>query len=133
MFGEKRSPNGIKTKNNGIDFSTNVGEICYSVAEGEVSAIALVGIGKAVIINHGGFYTVYSGLENISVKKGDRVGLKQKIGVVVTSKTTLKTILHFEISLGVINSTNFSASCPVTSTCLSPATSHNVTSFTSDQ
>ena len=102
LFGEKRSPKGIKTKNNGIDFSTNVGEICYSVAEGEVSAIALVGIGKAVIINHGGFYTVYSGLENISVKKGDKVGLKQKIGVVVTSKTTLKTILHFEIWKGKI-------------------------------
>ena len=42
-------------------------------------------------------------------------------------------ILHLETSLGVIYSTNFSASFPVISTCLSPATSHNVTSFTKDQ
>ena len=54
-------------------------------------------MGKAVIINHGSYRTVYSNLNDVFVEQGQQIDTKQMIGIVLTSKQTGKTEAHFEI------------------------------------
>jgi len=92
---------GIETKNNGIDFSTEPGQKCRVVFDGVISRIFFIkGKGKAVLVNHGNYFTVYSGLQNVIVKPGEKVISKQKIGTIITSEVTKETQLHFEIWKG---------------------------------
>ena len=92
---------GVETVNNGIDFSTEQGQICRSVFEGEIARIFFIkGKGKAVLISHGKYFSVYSGLKEVVVKKGQKVIAKEKLGTVVTSESDQQTILHFEIWKG---------------------------------
>ena len=55
------------------------------------------GANITVLIQHGDYITVYSNLESVSVKKGDKVKTKQTIGNVAKSATAGKTILKFYI------------------------------------
>jgi septal ring factor EnvC (AmiA/AmiB activator) len=92
---------GIETKNNGIDFSTDPNQNCRVIFDGTISRIFFIkGKGKAVLVNHGNYFTVYSGLQNVIVKSGDKVISKQKLGTIITSEITKETQLHFEIWKG---------------------------------
>ena len=92
---------GIETKNNGVNFLTEPGQFARAVFKGKVSRIFMVGSqGKAILINHGDFYTVYSGLKDVVVSVGEMLDSKQNIGTVITSETTKKTELHFELWKG---------------------------------
>ena len=98
---KNKAISGVETKNNGIDFSTDPGQNCRVIFDGKISRIFFIkGKGKAVLVNHGNYFTVYSGLENIIVKSGDQVISKQKLGTIITSETTKETKLHFEIWKG---------------------------------
>lgn len=102
-FGEHAHPTlrDIKTVNNGIDISTEEGTKARAVFEGTVSAvIAIPGAHKAVIMRHGEYLTVYSNLENVEVKMGDKVAVKQPLGTVVTDREENHTLLHFELWKG---------------------------------
>ena len=91
----------VETFNNGINIATNENAIIRAVFNGKVSRIFFIkGEGKAVLINHGEYFTVYSGLKTVSVKLGDEVLTKEKIGTVLTDKSDNKTELHFEIWQG---------------------------------
>ena len=92
---------GVETKNNGINFSTDQGQSVRVVFDGTVSRIFFIkGKGKAILINHGSYFTVYSGLKDVIVKTGDKIISKQKLGTIVTSETTGESELHFEIWKG---------------------------------
>ena len=92
---------GVETKNNGLNFYTEPGEYARTVFDGKISRIFYIkGMGKAVLINHGEYFTVYSGLKNVLVNTGERVFSKQKIGTVITSESESTTELHFEIWYG---------------------------------
>jgi len=92
---------GVETKNNGINFITDQGQSVRVVFDGAVSRIFFIkGKGKAILINHGSYFTVYSGLKDVIVKTGDKVISKQKLGTIVTSETTGDSELHFEIWKG---------------------------------
>ena len=52
------------------------------------------------MINHGDYFTVYSGLKEVSVKNGDKVFAKQDIGILRTNEEEGKTEIHFEIWKG---------------------------------
>lgn len=92
---------GIETFNNGIDIATNKNTKVRTVFDGTVSRIFFIkGEGKAVLINHGEFFSVYSGLKEVMVKAGEKVLSKEKIGVVMTQEAENKTELHFEIWKG---------------------------------
>ncbi len=102
-FGEHPHPvlEGIKVKNNGIDISTSPGSAARTVFAGIVtSVITITNSNKAVIIRHGEFFTVYSNLQSVSVKKDQKVAIKQIIGVINTSLDDNKTELHFEVWQG---------------------------------
>ena len=102
-YGEHAHPvlKGIKVKNNGINIITNSGSTSRAVFDGEVTrVISVPGYNNVVIIRHGEYLTVYSNMDKVVVKKGDKVKTKQTIGVVHTDDDTAKTELHFEMWKG---------------------------------
>jgi septal ring factor EnvC (AmiA/AmiB activator) len=71
----------ITVQNNGIDIQASAGAKARCIHKGTVTAvISIPGMGKAVIINHGEYYTVYSKLKDVSVGQGQSVAFKQTIG-----------------------------------------------------
>jgi septal ring factor EnvC (AmiA/AmiB activator) len=91
----------VKVKNNGIDISTSKGASVRTVFSGKVSRVmSFPSLNKVVIIRHGEYLTVYSNLEEVSVKDGQTVATKQAIGKIHTNPEDSKTDLHFEIWLG---------------------------------
>ena len=88
----------VTVTNNGIDIATTEGTKARAVFEGEVASVTkLTGANTVVILRHGEYFTVYSNLENVTVKRGDKVNTKQNLGIVHTNKTENKTELHFEL------------------------------------
>ena len=88
----------VTVTNNGIDIATTENAQARAVFDGEVASVTkLTGSNTVVIIRHGEYFTVYSNLENVTVKRGDKVKTKQNLGTVHTSKTENKTELHFEL------------------------------------
>ncbi len=84
-FGRQNHPvlKGIILQNDGINIQTQQGEKVKCIFEGEVRAVAIFpAIGSSVIINHGDYFTVYSGLREVFVKKGQKVVTNQEIGQV---------------------------------------------------
>jgi septal ring factor EnvC (AmiA/AmiB activator) len=98
-FGRQNHPilKGIVIQNDGVNIQTKQGEEVHSVFNGEVSYVALTaGIGLTVIIKHGDYFTVYTGLKDISVKKGDNVTTNQEIGKVLSNADGISE-LRFQI------------------------------------
>ena len=92
---------GIETFNNGIDIATDKKAIVRAVFDGTISRIFFIkGEGKAILMNHGEYFSVYSGLEEVSVRVGDKILSKEKIGIVFTQEAEEKTELRFEIWKG---------------------------------
>lgn len=99
-FGQNPHPvlAGIMVPNNGIDIATSPNAQVRAIFEGTVSGVfSIPGAGQNVIINHGGYRTVYSNLKEVRVKKGDSVSVKQVIGSVLTDDSSGKTEAHLEI------------------------------------
>ena len=88
----------IEIYNNGIDIATDEGAKVRAVFDGKVSRIFLIkGEGKVILINHGEYFSVYSGLTEVSIQMEEKIYSKQEIGTVMTDKNKQKTHLHFEI------------------------------------
>ena len=88
----------VTVTNNGIDIATTENAQARAVFDGEVTSVTkLMGSNTVVIIRHGEYFTVYSNLENVTVKRGDKVKTKQNLGTVHTNRTENKTELHFEL------------------------------------
>jgi len=102
-FGENPHPviPGIKVNNKGIDLATSDGSKARVVFDGTVVRVIEMPVYRnVVIISHGEYYSVYSKLDAVFVKQGDKVKTKQDIGVVHTNAEEAKTELHFEIWKG---------------------------------
>jgi murein DD-endopeptidase MepM/ murein hydrolase activator NlpD len=61
---------------------------------------AIPNYNNIVIIRHGEYLSVYSNLEEVFVKRGDEVEIKEDIGKVYTDPDESKTELHFELWKG---------------------------------
>lgn len=84
--------------NSGVEITTEGGSNARSVFGGEVTNVIVISpVNKAVMIQHGDFFTVYQNLSKVSVNKGDKVTAKQSIGQIRTNGDTGKTILKFLI------------------------------------
>lgn len=101
-FGSYRHPElDILMENNGIDIRTDSYSSVRSVFDGKVVGVVFNPIYKnAVIVSHGEYFTVYSKLETVNVKKGDEIKAKQIIGVVFTDNETRDSEVHFEVWKG---------------------------------
>ncbi|MCF6296710.1 MAG: peptidoglycan DD-metalloendopeptidase family protein [Flavobacteriaceae bacterium] len=97
-FGKQSHPSlkGITIESNGVFYATEKNANARVIFNGKVMAIQVMpGKKKAVLIQHGNYISVYKNLENVTVKAGDLVSTKQKLGKIHTDKTTGKTILAF--------------------------------------
>jgi septal ring factor EnvC (AmiA/AmiB activator) len=102
-FGEHPHPvlPGIKEQNNGVDIKTATNATIRVVFEGEVAEVFYnPSFKNAVMIRHGEYFTVYTGLKEVYVKKGDKVTTKQTIGIIHTDSEGANSQLHFEIWKG---------------------------------
>lgn len=82
-FGKQPHPalKGIVINNNGINIQTPQNEKVKCIFTGEVRTVAAMGvIGNSVIVNHGSYYSVYAGLKEVFVKRGDKVTANQELG-----------------------------------------------------
>jgi len=82
-FGKQNHPalKGIVINNNGINIQTRQDEKVKCIFTGEVRQVASIGvIGNSIIINHGDYYSVYAGLKEVFVKRGDKVTANQELG-----------------------------------------------------
>jgi septal ring factor EnvC (AmiA/AmiB activator) len=103
-FGKHPHPvlKGIVINNNGIDISTTKGSSARAIFNGEVSSVAIIpGEGKVVMIRHGEYLTVYSYMSEVFVGKGDKIEIKQDLGVLVNEAGKAKTQVHIEIWKGM--------------------------------
>ena len=87
---------GIEVNNKGIDFITSANAEIFTVFSGTVTSVFNIqGAGMNVIVTHGAYKTVYSGLQNVYVSVGSKVNTKDKIGNVADNGEGY--VLHFEL------------------------------------
>ncbi|MDB5012158.1 MAG: peptidase [Daejeonella sp.] len=101
-FGIHRYGENVTTENNGVDIKTAEGSSVRAVFSGEVAAVQNFAGSFAVLIRHGEYFTVYSNLRSVSVSKGQKVGLKQNLGTVLTDPNDGTTEVHFEVRKGAL-------------------------------
>jgi septal ring factor EnvC (AmiA/AmiB activator) len=89
----------VTERNNGIDITSSGKIKARSIFKGEVTAItAISGANMTVIIRHGKYLSVYNNLVNVSVKKGDKVEIKEEIGEVYSDpKDNYSSTIKFMI------------------------------------
>jgi len=100
-YGDQPHPQfaSLTIHNSGVEITTEQGATARAVFGGEVtSVIVLSPVNKAVMIQHGDYFTVYQNLSSVYVSKGDKVSIKQSIGKVRSNGETGKTVLKFTIS-----------------------------------
>ncbi|WP_395051525.1 murein hydrolase activator EnvC family protein [Flavobacterium sp.] len=100
-YGDQPHPQfaSLTIHNSGVEITTDQGATARAVFGGEVtSVIVLSPVNKAVMIQHGDYFTVYQNLSAVYVSKGDKVSIKQSIGKVRTNGETGRTVLKFTIS-----------------------------------
>jgi murein hydrolase activator len=99
-YGDQAHPvyKSLMIHNSGVEITTEQGANARAVFDGVVSSVIVLSpINKAVMIQHGDFFTVYQNLSSVSVSKGEKVSRKQNIGKVRTSGETGKTVIKFLI------------------------------------
>jgi septal ring factor EnvC (AmiA/AmiB activator) len=102
-FGEHPHPvlKKVKIKNNGIDIVTSKMSDARCVFEGVVVSVnRITATNNAVIVRHGNYFSVYANLEEVYVKRGDKLKTKELVGRIHTDKSETKTELHFELWQG---------------------------------
>jgi septal ring factor EnvC (AmiA/AmiB activator) len=99
-YGNQTHPlfNTITVHNSGVEITTDRGATARAVFGGEVASVIILSpVNRAVMIQHGDYFTVYQNLSSVSVSKGDKVNIKQSIGTVRTNGETGRTIIKFLI------------------------------------
>jgi septal ring factor EnvC (AmiA/AmiB activator) len=101
-FGKHPHPvwRDVVINNNGVDINSSKGAKARAIFEGKVLTVFMVFDKYAVLVQHGEYFTLYSNLEQVFVKKDDKVITKQPIGIVQTNDEEGKTELHLEIWRG---------------------------------
>ena len=95
-FGEHPHPilKGIVVQNNGIDIQAESKAAVKSLFNGTVASVTRIpGYDYMIMVRHGLYFTVYSKVVNVSVKKGDKVTTGQVIGHLGSEEPEL----HLEI------------------------------------
>ncbi len=102
-FGKQSHPihKQIQITNNGIDIRATEDNLVASIFDGQVVGTQYVpGYQNTLIIQHGNYYSVYSNLEKVNVKKGAKVERGQLIGIVGKNSQNDRLEVHLEIWKG---------------------------------
>ena len=100
-YGDQPHPQftSLRVHNSGVEITTESGSTARAVFAGEVTSVMVLSpVNKAVMIQHGDYFTVYQNLSSVNVSKGDKVSIKQNIGKIRTNGETGRTVLKFTIS-----------------------------------
>src|SRR5690606_7484238 len=86
-FGRQEHPvlENVIVNNLGVGIKTNPNAVVRAVFDGEVTNIVTISGNLAVLVKHGEYFTVYSNLKSVSVERGDKVTVKQPLGIVRTT------------------------------------------------
>ena len=98
-FGRQAHPvlSGVYVENNGVTISTEKEAEVRAIFSGTVSNIIIIpGAGKVVMINHGAYRSLYTGLKDVFVSKNQKVTTKSVIGRLLPSDAN-KSEAHLEI------------------------------------
>ena len=90
----------VKKLHTGIDFTAPRGTHIQATGDGVVVRVESKrsGYGKNVIIDHGyGYKTLYAHMQEVYVKKGEKVSKGHKIGEVGSTGTSTAPHLHYEV------------------------------------
>lgn len=101
-FGKYKHPiaEKVEMENYGVDIGTSPGAKARAVFEGTVTSVLYIpGKEWNVIISHGHFFTVYSQLSEVLVKKGQSVSTKQAIGKVSVNEDG-ESFINFQVWSG---------------------------------
>ncbi|SHF50753.1 murein hydrolase activator EnvC family protein [Dysgonomonas macrotermitis] len=91
----------VTTNNGGIDIQAKAGAQARAVFGGEVTrVVAFPGYNNCIIVRHGGYYTFYGNIQQISVKQGQKVTAGQALGQIYTDSDTGSSQLHFQLWQG---------------------------------
>ena len=99
-FGKQPHPTlkKIEITNNGIDILTDRKAKVRAVFKGEVVGIQFIpGYNNMLILKHGDYYTVYSNLDDLQVRKGEIVDTKQTLGRASVHPKTQKSEVHLSL------------------------------------
>lgn len=102
-YGEHEHPaiKNFTIFNSGVEICTPQGSKARAVFSGEVTGIAPSPTGgKLVIIRHGEYLSVYTNLGDVTVKTGQKVGLKQVIGTIQYNDDDGKASINLQIWKG---------------------------------
>lgn len=97
-FGPQKHGRWVTTSSGGIDIQSQANAQAKAVFGGEVTTITSIpGYGTCVLVRHGNYFTFYGNIQNIAVKKGDKVTAGQMLGSVYTDPDTNISQIHFQL------------------------------------
>ncbi len=99
-YGKHQHPvyENVTINNKGVYIQTTAGSNARVVYEGEVTTCMVMGSTYAIIVQHGNYRTVYTGIQTPAVKPGDKVKAKQNIGKIASNPDDdNKTELQFQV------------------------------------
>ncbi len=101
-FGRHTHPlwKDVVVNNNGVDINSSKGAKARAIFEGTVLRVIMVVDKYAILVQHGEYFTLYSNLQEVFVKSGDKIISKQVLGLVQTNDDDGKTEVHLEIWKG---------------------------------
>lgn len=86
----------VQLDNKGIDIRCQSGAQARAIFDGTVSGVYQLAGNAVVLIRHGEYISVYSGLKQASVSKGQKVSTRQALGEIANNDTGHPT-LHFQL------------------------------------
>ena len=92
----------IPKMHNGIDFSAPVGTPVHATGDGLVQTVTSTerGLGNQIVIDHGfGYTTLYACLDELKVRRGERLKRGDLIGTVGNTGLSVAPHLHYEVHL----------------------------------
>lgn len=96
---QHREVKSVVVTNNGIDLETTPGNEARAVFDGTVTRVFSVpGSNSSIIVRHGNYLTLYSNIDQVYSKQGDKVNTGQALGKIYTDpERGNSTVLHFEL------------------------------------
>lgn len=98
-FGMQPAPLRIVTMidNVGVDITTAPNASVRAVFEGKVTSVFMSGNTQVVFVQHGAYFTVYSGLASVGVGIGQFVVAGQELGLVAKDPDNKKPSFNFQV------------------------------------
>lgn len=88
---------GIVETNNGITIATSKNSNAHAVFKGQVTKVITISNKKAVLVQHGQYFTLYDNLATVNVKPGQEISTGDVIGKIRTDSSSGTTEINFQI------------------------------------